>query len=77
MSKTYYPSPVPALDDFEHPIVDEFIDGKTVYGPWARMTPESFALHGNGKLGQGFGQRYKIQPPSSVEDGGKWLKVEG
>ncbi len=58
-------------DDFDQRIVDQFIDGRTRRGPWAIMTPESFAAHGSGKLGTGYGQRFQKQAD------GRWLKVEG
>lgn len=70
----YWTGPVPKVDDFGSPITDEFIDGKTRSGPWATMSPESFAKYRmarDGSLGMGLGQRYKLQPD------GKWLKVEG
>lgn len=59
------------FDDFLEPIEDEFIDGKTKMGPWANMSPASFAKYGIGRLGTGHGQRYKKQAD------GRWLKVEG
>ena len=67
----YWMSPLGGFDDFGRAYADEMIDGKTVFGPWANMTPASWAENGVGRLGQGFGQRYKLQ------DDGKWLKVEG
>lgn len=63
--------PVPEADDFGQKIVDVFVDGKTVYGPWATMTPASWLHRGIGRLGQGLGQRYQKQTD------GRWLKVEG
>jgi hypothetical protein len=70
---TWWLSPVNPTDDFGDTIADEIIDGKTNIGPWALMTPKSWALHSgtNGKLGLGLGQRYKKQSD------GLWLKVEG
>jgi hypothetical protein len=73
MKKTkaqYWLSPVGEVDDFEDKISDEIIDGKTIYGPWALMTPISIKIHGVGRLGTGYGQRYKKQSD------GKWLKVD-
>jgi hypothetical protein len=58
-------------DDFGDRIVKEFIDGRSVYGPWGIFTPKSWQAHGIRRLGTGLGQRYKLQ------DDGKWLKVEG
>jgi hypothetical protein len=69
--KVYWLSPVGGFDDFDDPIKDEIIDGKTQMGPWALMTPKSYAEYGIGRLGTGFGQRYKLQSD------GKWLKIEG
>lgn len=62
---------VPQKDDFNRTITDEFIDGVTVMGPWATMNPESYRTFGMGRLGTGYGQRYKKQAD------GRWLKVEG
>lgn len=67
----YWLGNVGGFDDFSQPIDDEFIDGKTTMGPWAIMNPKSWEKNGVGRLGQGFGQRYKKQA------NGRWLKVEG
>jgi hypothetical protein len=69
----YWHGPVPKRDDFGDLIDSEFIDGRTLLGPWGLMTPDSWRRHGqsNMKLGTGIGQRYQLQ-----SDGG-WLKVEG
>jgi hypothetical protein len=67
----YWISAVPEQDDFQDEIVDEFVDGQTIYGKWALMTPTSYRKVGIGRLGSGSGQRYKKQPD------GKRLKVEG
>lgn len=69
--KTYWLSPVGGFDDFDMPISETIIDGKTTMGPWALMTPSSWRLYGVGRLGTGLGQKYEKQ------DDGKWLKVEG
>jgi hypothetical protein len=67
----YWVGAVGEFDDFGCRISDEFIDGKTIMGPWANMSPVSWRQNGIGRLGTGYGQRYKKQPD------GKWLKVEG
>ena len=67
----YWLSPLGGFDDFDQPYGNEMIDGGTKFGPWANMTPESWKQFGIGRLGQGFGQRYKKQAD------GRWLKVEG
>lgn len=67
--KKYWVGEVPKTDDFNREITDEFIDGKTNYGTWGLMNPETFKYQGIG-LGVGKGQRYKKTPEG-------WLKVEG
>lgn len=67
----YWSSPVGAADDFDDPITDTIIDGATRMGPWALMTPTSFAVFGINRLGLGLGQKYRKQAD------GRWLKVEG
>ncbi len=39
-----------------------FIDGRTIHGPWAVMCARCWPVHGNGRLGEGFGQRYEPDP---------------
>lgn len=51
------------------PISKTFIDGKTVYGPWANMCCECHNKIGVG-LGTGKGQKYE-------RDGEAWIKVTG
>jgi hypothetical protein len=65
----YYIGKVPEKDDFNRQINDDFIDGKTNYGTWGIMNPETFKYQGVG-LGIGKGQRYKKTPEG-------WQKVEG
>jgi hypothetical protein len=67
----YWTGVIGDFDDFGDMIFNEFIDGKTNKGPWAIMTPTTFDVYGVGKLGTGYGQRYRKQ------GNGKWLKVEG
>lgn len=67
----YWGRPVGDNDDFGDQITDEFIDGKSRMGPWGIMTPKSWKTNGVGRLGTGYGQRYKKQAD------GKWLKVDG
>jgi len=72
MEKRYWVGRVSERDDFGNPIKDQFIDGvMRGRGSWAIMTPAAFRVFGVGKLGTGYGQRYKKQAD------GKWLKVEG
>ena len=68
----YWSGSVQAQDDMGQPITDEFIDGKTRSGPWAIMSPSSWAKYGmprDGRCGVGLGQRYHKQPD------GRWLKT--
>jgi hypothetical protein len=68
----YWIGDVGPTDDYGMPVHDEFIDGvSAMSGKWAIMNPHTWRLHGVGKLGTGYGQRYKKQAD------GKWLKVEG
>lgn len=75
MEKLYWLSPLGGFDDFDNPYSFEvgsvMYDAKTKLGPWANMTQESFDLHGFGKLGTGFGQKYQL------DSDGKWYKVAG
>jgi hypothetical protein len=59
-------------DDFDQPISDTIIDGKTCHGPWATMTPESWHIFTGtrGCLGLGKGQMYRLRPDR------KWIKTE-
>lgn len=66
----YWTGPIPAADDFGHPIKETFIDGKTRLGPWAIMSPETHEILGRG-LGTGNGQQYTKQGD------GQWLKTAG
>lgn len=67
----YWNGPVPAKCDLERePIMDAFVDGKTIFGPWANMCPKCHQSYGIG-LGTGKGQKYERQAD------GRFLKVEG
>lgn len=70
MPEKYWIGDVPDKDDFGDEIIGVFIDGATIYGPWAFMTPANHSIYGQG-LGTGRGQKY------SLTLSGKWLKVEG
>ena len=67
----YWGGTLPPQDDFGDKYKDTMIDGKTMEGPWANMTERSWRNHGCGRLGTGFGQKYKKQSD------GRWLKIEG
>jgi len=69
--EVYWLSPLNDVDDFGDKFTDTMIDGKTNMGPWANMTPRSWAKHGVGQFGVGLGQLYKKQPD------GRWLKIKG
>lgn len=53
----------------DQPITDTFIDGRTMWGPWACMCKECWEEKGDG-LGTGRGQMYGRQPD------GRFLKIE-
>jgi len=69
--RKYWAGDVGDKDDYGRLITDEFIDGRTVWGPWAIMSPLSWREEGVRKFGTGCGQRYRKQHD------GRWLKVEG
>lgn len=71
MERKQWQGTVKKTDDFKQPIDDTFIDGKTVMGPWAIMSPKSFKIYGVG-LGPGKGQKYMQET-----ENGPWFKVEG
>jgi hypothetical protein len=70
---TYWSGPVPQKDDFGITITNKFVDGKSLYGPWAIMAyPYSWDRCGQGPhFGTGLGQLYERQPD------GRWLKTRG
>lgn len=65
----YWIGDVPSVCNLnpDRAITDEFIDGRTIYGQWAIMHPETHANVGCG-LGEGRGQMYR-----KVLD--RWFKV--
>lgn len=71
MKKPRWYGQVPKKDDFGSIIEDEFIDGKMFNGTWSIMTPKSWNLYGCGKLGTGYGQRYKKNSENI------FMKIEG
>jgi hypothetical protein len=71
MEKKYWAGSPNSKDDFGLVISRAFIDGKTIHGPWAIMTPSSWRAHGIGRLGTGYGQKYEKQAD------GRWLKTKG
>ena len=69
--KRYWMGHVGLKDDFNDPIEKIFYDGKTLMGPWAIMTPQSWRKVGCMRTGTGYAQKYEKQSD------GRWLKVEG
>jgi hypothetical protein len=67
----YWISPLGPRDDFGGQYRDIMYDGRTIYGYWANMNEHNWQDLGSGKLGTGYGQKYKKQAD------GRWLKVEG
>jgi hypothetical protein len=63
-------SPPKECDLCHKPIIDQFVDGRTVYGPWANMCLRCHKKKGVG-LGTGFGQYYK------KNQDGDFMKAEG
>lgn len=58
-------------DYFTNEIGEVIYDTKTIYGPWARMTQNTFVVKGLGKLELGYGQKYVRVENNRLE------KVEG
>lgn len=69
--KKYWQGTIGQHDDLGGVITDTFYDAKTVMGPWGIMNPSNWRIHGVGRTGTGFGQKYEKQ------DDGRWLKTEG
>jgi hypothetical protein len=68
--KFWQGEPITNKDNFGRLITDQFIDGATLAGPWAIMSPASYSAHGVG-LGTGRGQKYQRTGD------GRWKKIEG
>ena len=71
VTRTQWVGVVKAYDDTGKPIINSFIDGRTIMGPWAIMTPETHHAIGVG-LGVGKGQLYRRHPVDDV-----WYKING
>lgn len=70
MVKKWNSSPPKECNICREKIIDIFVDGKTVTGPWAIMCTLCFATWGVG-LGTGRGQKYT----RTTDD--EYVKVEG
>lgn len=68
--KEWLGTPPSSCDICRKPIIDSFIDGRTVHGPWANMCPTCFKREGVG-LGTGHGQHYGMTPT------GGFVKIGG
>jgi hypothetical protein len=64
----YWHGSVANCDICSREIKREFVDGKTVMGPWALMCRRCVGSYGVG-LGLGRGQKY-------LDVGGRWAEVE-
>lgn len=65
-----YINPPSHCDICNKEIKEGFIDGGTIWGPWANMCPECFGKVGIG-LGTGRGQKYQ------KDKEGNYVKVAG
>ena len=54
-------------------IFQSFFDAKTKMGPWALMCPDCYLDHGI-RLGEGFGQSYKL---TQIGNAKFWVKQQG
>lgn len=70
MKQSKWLSPPPEKCDIcERKIEKTFVDGKTLFGPWACMCKPCHRDHG-GKLGLGLGQLYEKKDE-------EWVKTKG
>lgn len=67
--KKWIGTPPEKCDFCSDKIVYAFVDGKTIYGPWACMCSKCFLTFGI-KFGEGYGQLYELQ-------NGEYVKWEG
>jgi len=65
-----YTNPPKECDICKRPIENEFVDGKTLFGPWANMCMTCHLINGVG-LGTGKGQHYQ------KDENGKFVKISG
>lgn len=70
MKNITFINPPKECDICHNKIGEKFIDGGTVWGPWANMCPECFDEYGVG-LGTGRGQEYK------KNESGEYVKIAG
>jgi hypothetical protein len=61
---------VPGTCNGDGKIINQFVDGATIFGSWACMCMPCHRTYGC-KLGTGKGQQYRKQPD------GRWQKVGG
>jgi len=70
MSDKYWTGSTPSICQICYRnLVDKFIDGATVLGPWAMLCPTCHDVYGQG-LGTGLGQLYRLTDKG-------WIKREG
>jgi len=53
-------------DICKHPAEEYYVDGKTVFGPWANMCIACHKIHGVG-LGINKGQKYNVKTRNKVD----------
>lgn len=70
MKNVTFVNPLEVCDICNKEIKEKFVDGATVWGPWAHMCPECFGTYGIG-LGPGKGQEYK------KNETGDYVKIAG
>lgn len=70
MKNITFINPPKECDICHKEIKEKFVDGGTVWGPWANMCPECFGNYGIG-LGTGRGQEYK------KNESGDYVKIAG
>lgn len=77
MARRWTGKPPACCDLCKAPIANDFVDGRTIGGPWANMCLDCHAVNGAG-LGLGKGQHYRLTK-GERHDGrdAYWAKVAG
>lgn len=64
-------------EPFDNELGEFLFDAATVQGPWAVMDETCFNTYSRRMLGEGYGQKYQLQPVAGLPGGRAWVKVDG